>query len=104
MRVEPLGFQKELVRGLVRKLHDLVFNAGTIARTDALDLARIHGRTMHVLSDDAVRFRRGERDIARHLLLRDLLSTEAKGRGIDVARLHFKTRPVNTAAIEPRRR
>ena len=59
---------------------------------------------MNVLSDDAVRLRRGERDITGHLLLRDSLCAEAERRGIGVARLHFKARPVNATAIEARRR
>src|SRR5258707_13850129 len=104
MRVQAFGLQEELVRGLVGELDDLVFDAGAVTRTNALDLARIHGRAVHVFSDDAVRLCRGEGDIARHLLLRDLLCTEAEGRGIGVARLHLKAGPVNASSIQPRRR
>src|SRR5262249_37900294 len=74
------------------------------ARTDALDLPGIHGRAMHVLLNDAMRLRRGEGHVTRHLLLRDLLGAEAEGRGVGIARLHFKTRPVDAAPVESWRR
>src|SRR5215467_7979030 len=51
-----------------------------------------------------MRLRCGESDVTRHLLLRDLLRPEAERRGIGVARLDFKTLPVNTAAIKTRGR
>src|SRR5579864_4791500 len=104
MRVQAFRLKKELVRGLIWKLDDLVFNAGTITRTNTLDLPGIHGRAVYVFRDDAVRLRRSERDIAGHLLLCDLLCAEAERRGIGVSRLNLKSLPVNAAAVEPRRR
>src|SRR6478672_6278955 len=101
MRVQSLRLQEELMRCLVRELDDLIFNAGAVARTNALDLPGIHRRTVHVLSNDPVRLCCGEGDIAGHLLLRDLFSAEAERRGIGVARLHLKTLPINAAAIQP---
>src|SRR5208283_3295346 len=64
-----------------------------------------HRRAMHVLANDAVRLRRGERDVTRHLLvvMRHSLGTKAERRGIVVARLHCELRPVDAAAVEARR-
>ena len=90
MCVQSLGLQKELVRRLIWELDDLIFNAGTIPRTNALDLPGIHGRAVNVLRDDAVRLCRSEGDIARHLLLCDFLCAEAERRRVGVPRLHFK--------------
>ena len=87
VRLQALGFQVKLVRFLVGKFDDLVFDRGAIARADAVDLAAVHRRAMHVFADDAVRFLRGVGDVARHLLLRDLAGAEAERRGIGVARL-----------------
>src|SRR5258708_2082483 len=104
MRVQTFRLQKELVRSLVRELDDLVFDAGAVTRANALDLPGIHRRAMHVFADDAMRFRGGESDIARHLLLRDLFCAEAERRGIGIAGLGFESRPVDGAAVETRRR
>ena len=106
MRVQAFGFEEELVRGLVGKLDDLVFDRRTISRADGLNLAAVHGRTMDVLADDAMRFRRGPGDVARHLrvVMSDALGAEAEGRGIDVAGLKLELRPVDGAAVEARRR
>ena len=59
---------------------------------------------MHVFADDAVRLPGGEGDMAGHLLLRDPARAEAERRGIGVAGLEFKARPVNAAAVQARRR
>ena len=40
VRVEPLGLDEDLVRGLVREAHDLVLDRRAVARTDALDQRR----------------------------------------------------------------
>ena len=84
VRVQALGLEEELVHLLVGKLDDLVFDRRAIARADRLDLPAVHGRAVHVLADDAMRLRRGERDVARHLLvvMRDALGAEAERRGI----------------------
>src|SRR5438270_2117325 len=59
---------------------------------------------MHVLGDDAMRLRRGERDVAGHLLLGDLLRAKAEWRRLGVARLNVEARPVDGTSIEPWRR
>ena len=52
--VEALGLEEDLVRCAVGEAHHLVLDRGAVARTDALDLAGIHGRAMEVGADDGV--------------------------------------------------
>src|SRR5260370_2284738 len=104
MRVQPFGFEKELVLQLIGKLDDLVFNARAVARADGLDLSRVHRRAMDVLRDNAVRLRCREGDVAGHLPRLDICGTEAERRTVGIARLHLKARPANAASIEARRR
>src|SRR5437763_3046477 len=59
---------------------------------------------MNILANDAVRLRRGEGDVARHLPLHDLARAEAEGCRIVISGLHLKARPINASAIEPWRR
>ncbi len=94
------------MRFLVGKLDDLVLDRRTVSWSDALNLPTVHRRTMHVLTDDSVCLRRGERDVTRHLLVmvRHPPGAEAEWRGIVVAGLHLELRPVNAASIETRRR
>ena len=106
VRVQPLGFEEKLVRYLVGKFYDFVFDRRAIARPNGLNLSAVHRRTMHILADDAMRLFGRERDVAGHLrvVMRDALGAKAEWRWIDVARLHLKARPVDGASIEPRRR
>ncbi len=104
VRVQALGLEEELVLRLVGELDDLVFDGWAIARADALDAARVHGRAVHVLADEAQRLRRGEGDVAADLRLHDLLCAEAEGRGIGVAGLLFERLPMDGPAVEARRR
>ena len=59
--VTTLGLQKKLVRGLLCEFHDLVLDAGTVARPNALDYSREERRLVEVRPDDlmskAVRMR-----------------------------------------------
>src|SRR5215831_5449895 len=59
---------------------------------------------MDVLLNDAMRLRRGERHVARHLLLLDLARAEAERRGVGIARLQLKFCPVDRATVQTRRR
>ena len=52
---------------LIRKAHKLVFNAGTIPRTDAFDFTAIHGGLMKVIPNDLGGFRRRMGHPARDL-------------------------------------
>ena len=83
VRVQALGLEEDLVRGLVGKLDDLVFDGRAVPRTDATDLAAVHRRAMHVFANDRVRLRRGERDVAGNLrvVMRSFLVRKLKGVG-----------------------
>ena len=80
VRVQAFGFEEELVRVLVGKLDDLVFDRRAVARADGLDLAAVHGRAVHVFANDAVSLRRGAGDVAGHLrvVMRDALGAKAE--------------------------
>ena len=93
------------MRSFVWKFDDLVFDRRTISRTDGLNLTAVHGRAMNVLANNPLSLWRRPGDVARHLriVMRDLLSTEAEGRGIRVPGLDLELRPVDGAAIKARR-
>src|SRR5439155_9669303 len=105
VRVQSFWLEEELMHLLVRELDDLVFNRWTVARADRLDLPAVHGRAVHVLSNDAVRLRRRPGNVTRHLrvVMRDALGTKAERRRIDISRLLGKARPVDAASVKARR-
>src|SRR5438477_5733854 len=104
MRIQPFRFEKELMRGLIGKLDDFVFNRGAISRADGLDLPAVHGRAMHIFPDNAVGFRRSPGDVTRHLLIMMCNSPGAKTkwRRVGITRLDLKLRPVDSSAIQSR--
>src|SRR5205814_3245107 len=73
-RMTALGLQKKLMRGLVGKLHDLVLDRRTIARTGTLYPAGVKRRTMQILLDDFVGLRSGVGNPAGHLFHVELAS------------------------------
>lgn len=75
---------------LVWKLDDFVLDRRAVARAGGVNLSAVHGRTMDVLADDAVGFRRGVGDVAGDLGLRDFASAKAEGRRVGVAMLDLK--------------
>ena len=87
VRVQALRLEKKLMLQFIGEFDDLVFDAGAVARPDALDLAGVHRRAMHVLANDAMRLFRGEGDVTGHLFLCDLFGAKAEGRGVGVAGL-----------------
>src|SRR5262249_57373074 len=84
--------------------HDLVVDRGAIARPFARDLARIHRRAVDVVADDAVGPRVRAGDAALDLGVIDAFGQHRERLGRLVARLHLYRRPVDGAAVEPRRR
>src|SRR4030095_6234551 len=106
MRVQALGLKEELVLELVGELDDLVFDRGTVAWTDGLNLATVHRRTMNVFADDAVGLFSREGNVAGHLfvVMRHSLRAEAERRGVVVARLDLEARPIDSTSVETRRR
>src|SRR5713226_3916908 len=106
VRVHAFGLEKKLVRMLVGKFNDLVFDRGTVARADRVNLAAVHRGTMDVLANDAVSFVGRERDVAGDLriVMCDAFGPETERRGIRVARLNLEGGPIDGAAIEAGRR
>src|SRR6185369_8354388 len=104
MRIQPFRLEEELMRGLIGKLDDLVFNRGAISRPDRLDLTAVHGRAMHILADNAVSLLGGPGDVTRHLtiVMRNPLSTKTEWRRVGITRLDLKLRPLDSSAIQSR--
>src|SRR5208283_3512993 len=75
-------------------------------RTRCMNLPAVHGRTMHVLANDAMRLFGGKGDVARHLrvVMRNPPGAEAERSRIQIARLLLEPLPINRASVEPRRR
>src|ERR1700683_3807745 len=83
--------------------HDLVFYGRTIARAVALDLARIHGRAMHVGADDLVGGCGRARNPALNLRIGDAFGQDRKWLGRLIPGLQLQRRPVDSFAVKPRR-
>ena len=61
--VPSFGFDEDLVRRIVRELHDLVFDRRAIARPDAADeVETVERRSVKILTNERVRARVGLRD------------------------------------------
>ncbi len=104
-RVQPLGLDEHLVRRLVGKPDDLVFDRRAIPRTNALDRPCEHRRFVERAANDVVRllgrFRDVTRDLARVVAAPP---QERKYRSRPIARLLLHHVVVQGASIEPRRR
>src|ERR1700728_1514368 len=100
--VEALRLQKNLMPVALAEANDLVLDRRTIARAATLDLAGIHRRTVHVLTDDGVRRRRRARDGTLDLRVGEALGQDRKRLRRVVAGLHLKRRPRDRRAVEPR--
>src|SRR5204863_4561283 len=103
IRVQALRFKEQLVSRLVWKLYDLVFDGWTISRANAFNLATVERRTCDAIS----KYRMGlfccVGDVTGNLLTYYFCSEKRKGRGFSIAMLRFEARPVDGAAIQPRR-
>ena len=86
------------------KAHHLVFNRRAVARTRALNLARIHRCARKIGADDLMRCRRRVRDVADHLRCLDPLSQERERARWIIAGLLDETRPIDRPAIQSWRR
>ena len=112
VRSQAFGLQKNLVAGLIGKAVDLVFDAGAVARADAVDLAGEHGAAVKARADDVVRALIGVGDPAGHLLrVGNARAHEAEHRHAialaarhAVTRLHRALGKVDAAPVQPWRR
>ena len=103
--MQPFRFDKNLVRVLVRKAHDLVLNRGTIPRPHPFDEAGIHRRTLEPRAYNLMGIRVGTGDMA-HYLPRVLRRRSGKGehRHRFVAGLRCQLAVIDRLAINARRR
>src|SRR5690606_1977909 len=92
--------EKDLVPIPIAELHDLVLNGRAVARPDTLNRARIHGRAMDILPNDAVRFGYGPRDPAGNLRISQAIGQKRKENGLLVRFLPAETVPHDCAAVE----
>ena len=103
MGAEALGLDEDLVRILVGKAHDLIFDRGTVARTYAFDDPGIHGTAVQVLPNDVMGLFIGMGDEAGDLA-RVLLRLAEVGEDRDwvVTLLLLQYGKVHGAAIDAR--
>src|SRR5258706_9225065 len=87
----------------IRKLDDFVFDRGTIAWPNPLNLSAIEGRPREVVANRRMPFGRGVGDIAGDLFAFNLLRHEGKRSWIRIAELRLKLRPIDGAGVESRR-
>ena len=52
---------------LIRKAHDFIFDRGTIARSNTIDMPAIHGRAVQISANNLVRLRVRMGDPTRNL-------------------------------------
>ncbi len=102
--VEPLGLQEDLVAVAAGEAHHLVLDGGAIARTDTLDLAGIERRPVQIGLDQPMGTGGRAGDVALNLAGGDPAGEKREGLGRIVAGLRLETRPIDGAAVEPRRR
>src|SRR5205814_2808241 len=76
----------------IRKFHDFVFDRGTIAWPDPLNLSAIEWRPRDVVANRRVPFGRGVGDITRDLFAFDLLRHEGERTWIGIAMLRLEDR------------
>ena len=101
MGIEPFRLKKDLVAVLAGEAVNFVLDRGTVARTDALDHAGVHRRTVETGANYLVTAGIGMSDPAWHLagvLLRP--AEKGKHRHRIVAGLDLQPRIIDAAAIE----
>ncbi len=87
---------------LFRKADDFIFNAGAIARANALNLPTVHGRPVDVFLNDALGFFVRPCHKAGGAILPRLQRVIGKGNHWVIAELFLQLREVNAGAQHPR--
>ncbi len=103
VRMQPLGLQENMVPVFVCKTVHLVFDTGTVASTDAFDLACEHRGTIKARTDDVVGFLIGIGDVAIDLRQHRFIVVERKATRWVVALLNLAGLPVDGTSIQTRR-
>src|SRR3546814_18119919 len=88
----------------IGKTHHLVLDRGTVARADGINLARVQRRPVEVLPDKSVACRRGLRDMATEMRLRDGAGQGGERLRRLVSRLLTQAAVDEGTPVEPRRR
>ena len=104
MIVKTFGFKEDLMRRLVGKTLDLVFDRGAIARPLPGNLPAIDCRKMQGVTDNTVCRGRGASDSAFYLRHVDLRCHCRKRNWRIIGRLHVNGCPVDGPPVQPRRR
>ena len=102
--IEAFGLQKDLVTAALLEANDLVLDGRAIARADALDGTRIHGRAGEIGGDDGVGRSGRVGDVAGNLGRRDAIGEEGERHRRLIDGLHLKLVPVDGPAVEAWRR
>src|ERR1700686_638970 len=89
-RVATLGLEEDLVTLLVAKAHHLVLDRRAIARSPAMDHARVHRRAVKAAADNLVGGPVGKGQMTGNLRLRDARGPKRKRRRRLVPRLEFE--------------
>ena len=99
--MQALGLEKHLMTVLVGKALHLVLNGRTVARPDAVNDARIHGRSIQVRQNDVVNLLIRSRYPTGHLtrVLRCRPQQRELRHGIQISPLLFAFAEVNRAAV-----
>mmetsp|Transcript_34667 Transcript_34667/g.75757 ORF Transcript_34667/g.75757 Transcript_34667/m.75757 type:complete len:553 (+) Transcript_34667:397-2055(+) len=102
-RVASFGLEEDLVGVLVGEAHDLVLDAGAVARPARLHPPPIGGGLVQVVADQLVRGQRGARQVAAHLLLHHVRRwIVAEPTLLVVPGLRLQHVEVDGAAVHPR--
>jgi len=100
--MQPLGFKKHLMTVLIGKALHLVLNGRTVARSDAVNDACVHGRTVQIRQNDVVNLLIRARYPTRHLtrMFRRRSEQRKLRHGIQISPLLFALAEVNRATVD----
>src|ERR1017187_740888 len=99
--IQSLGFEENLVPKLIRELHHLVLDGGTVPRTDTLDLTAIQWGTRDAVPKDPMRLLCGVRDMTSDLIPLDLLRKKGEWRRNGISILALEPVPADRSTVQP---
>src|SRR5438067_12646724 len=94
------GFKKKLVPSFLREFYYLIFNRGTVARPNTLDLSRIERGFSNIRADCVMHLLIGVADVAGDLKLFNRFGLEGKWDWPLIWWLRLKHIPINCASVE----
>jgi hypothetical protein len=102
--VFTFGFEENLVAFFVAEFDNFIFDRRTISRPAGLNLSRIKGCAVEIVSDQLVRQSRRARQVTTHVRAVDFFGAKTERLRRIVAPLFFQTFDIQRAAIQARRR